>query len=259
MKHPKVLFYDIETSPIIAYVWNLFDQNIALNQIKQDWNILSYSAKWLGSPKIIYEDLRKSKNVHDDSALCKGLWQLLDEADIAVSQNGIGFDNKKAKARFILNGMAPPSSFKNIDTLKLARKHFGFTSNKLEYLSDKLCTKYKKLKHKEFPGLELWKGCLSGNLSAWKEMEKYNKHDVLALEEVYTRLIPWDSSINFNLYSDDVENVCKCGSKEFQRNGFFYTSVGKFQRFRCTRCGSESKDRTNQLSKLKKASLRNGG
>ena len=54
-------------------------------------------------------------------------------------------DNKKLNARFMLNGMQPPSSFRNIDTKILAKRYFGFTSNKLAYLTDKLCKKYKKL------------------------------------------------------------------------------------------------------------------
>lgn len=259
MKQPKVLFIDIESAPITGYVWNIWEQSLALNQIKTDWHLLSWSAKWFGQSKLLYQDQRKAKRVEDDSSLLKGVWKLLDEADIVVGQNSRKFDIKKLNARFIINGMQPPSSYKQIDTLVLARKHFGFTSNKLEYLSDKLCIKHKKLKHAKFSGFELWKECLAGNQAAWKEMERYNKADVLALEEVYTRLIPWDSTINFNLYSDEVENVCKCGSKDFKRHGFFYTSVGKYQRFKCLKCGSESKDRTNQLSKLKKAALRNGG
>jgi len=36
-KKPKILLFDIETAPILAYTWDIWDQNIALNQIKQDW------------------------------------------------------------------------------------------------------------------------------------------------------------------------------------------------------------------------------
>jgi hypothetical protein len=206
----------------------------------------------------MYDDQRNEKNIEDDKRLLKGIWNLLDEADVVVTQNGKKFDQKKLNARFIMNGMQPTSSFKHIDTCLIAKKHFGFTSNKLEYMSDKLCVKYKKLKHKEFPGHELWTECLKGNLKAWNEMEVYNKHDVLALEELCGKLIPWDSSINFNLYHDSEENECKCGSKEFGRNGFYYTNVGKFQRYRCKTCGAETKDRVNLFTDKKKASLRVG-
>lgn len=256
----RVLLLDIETAPMLGYVWGLWDNNVALNQIHSDWHVLSWSAKWLGdaASKTMYMDQRNAKNIEDDSKILKGIWNLLDEADIVITQNGKSFDHKKLNARFILNGMQPPSSFRYIDTLQLAKKHFAFTSNKLEYMTDKLCKKYKKLKHSTFGGFELWKACLAGNLKAWKEMEKYNKYDVLALEELYTKLIPWDNSINFNAYSSDSAPACTCGSKDFTKRGFFYTNTGKYQRFKCNKCGSETRDRENLLTKDKRKSLRAG-
>lgn len=254
----KILLFDIETSPILAYVWDLFDQNIALNQIVEDWSVLSWSAKWLGSAEVFYQDTRKEKNVRDDRRILKGIWQLLDEADIVITQNGKKFDQKKLNARFRIHGMQPPSSYKHIDTLQLAKKHFGFTSNKLEYMSEKLCTKYKKLKHKKYPGQEMWNECLKGNADAWREMEKYNKHDVLALEELYTKLIPWDSAVNFNVYHDDAVTRCTCGGTQFRSRGYYYTATGKFQRFKCLKCGAETRSRNNLFSKEKRQSLKAG-
>lgn len=245
----KILLFDIETSPLMVYVWGLWENNVSLNQVVEDWSVLSWSAKWLGEKQLMYEDNRKSKNIRDDKKLLKRIWELLDEADIVITQNGKSFDSKKLNARFIQHKMEPPSSYKHIDTKVLAKKHFGFTSNSLEYMTDKLCKKYKKLKHKNFPGQELWNECLKGNPKAWKEMEKYNKHDVLALEELYTKLQPWDASVNFNLYSKSEAPVCSCGSKDFQKRGFFFTNVGKYQRYRCKRCGAETRDRKNILDK----------
>jgi len=170
-----------------------------------------------------------------------------------LTQNGKAFDVKKLNARFIQNKFPPPSSFKHIDTAVIARRTSAFTSNKLEYLTDKLNTKYKKMKNS---GFSLWTRCLNGELSAWKEMEKYNKYDVLSLEELYNVLIPWDSSINFNSYTDTAQNLCKCGSKDFINKGYHYTSTGKFARYKCKKCGAETRGRTNLFSKDKKASLR---
>jgi hypothetical protein len=255
---PKVLIYDIETAPLLGYVWGLWENNVALNQIHTDWHILSWSAKWLGAPpnEVMYMDQRHAKNVEDDREILRTIWQLLDQADVVITQNGKSFDQKKLNARFVLNGFQPPSSYKHIDTKIIASKHFGFTSNKLAYMTDKLCVKYKKLDHAKFSGFELWKQCLAGNIKAWEEMETYNKHDVLSLEELYTKLIPWDNSVNFNLYTDECELTCKCGSEEFIKNGFYYTNVGKFQKYRCKKCGAEIRDKTNLFSKEKKDSLK---
>lgn len=255
---PRVLIYDIETAPILGYVWTLWNNDLGLNQIKSDWHLLSWSAKWLGDPpsKVMYMDQRNVKNIEDDTKLLKGIWKLLDEADIVITQNGKKFDEKKLNARFILNGFQPPSSYKHIDTKQIASKKFGFTSKRLEYMTDKLCTKYKKQKHKKFAGFEMWTECLNGNLKAWKEMERYNKYDVLSLEELYLKMQPWDNSLNPNLYTDDITYICSCGSSNIKKNGYAYTSTGKYQRYRCGDCGAEVKGRSNLFSTEKKKSLK---
>lgn len=255
----KVLVLDIETAPMLGYVWGLWDNNVALNQLKTDWYILSWAAKWLhDDPKnIMYADQSKAENIEDDKEMLKGIWKLLDEADICLHQNGNSFDIKKLNARFIQNGFPPPSSFRNIDTLQIAKSKFGFTSNKLEYMTDKLCTKYKKLKHDNFSGFELWKQCLAGNKDAWKAMKEYNCYDILSLEELYLILAPWDKSINFDVFHSDLENKCgACGSTEFSPRGFKYTNTGKFHRLVCDNCGKEITDKVNLLTKEKKKSLK---
>lgn len=247
MKGPKILILDIETSPIQAYVWGLYDQNVSLNQIKKDWGIISWAAKWLHEKDVMQMDVREKSEFF----ILRGIRTLMDEADIIITQNGKDFDIKKLNSRFIQKGVRPPSSYQQIDTKRLAKKHFGFTSNSLEYMSERLCKKYRKLKHKEFPGMELWTECLKGNKRAWDAMATYNKFDVLATEELYKKLIPYDNSINFNVYYGKDYAVCTCGSTSFSNNGYSYTSTGKYQRFECKKCGSELKARQNLIKNNK--------
>lgn len=255
---PKILVLDIETAPIVAYTWGTFDQDIPNNMIKQDWHLLSYSAKWVGDnpKKIIYADQRREKDVTNDKKLLEGLWKLIDEADIIVGQNSNKFDLKKINARFIMHGMQPPSSYKKIDTLVLAKKHFAFTSNKLEFLSDKLNDKYKKLDHAKYPGFAMWKACLAGDKNAWEEMKKYNCHDVLATEELYQKLVAWEKDLNFNAYHDELNHTCVCGGREFRNKGYAYTMTGRFNRYKCLKCGKETRGKENLLTKEKRRSLR---
>ena len=259
---PKILIFDIETAPIIGHVWSLWENNVGLNQIEKDWHVLSWAAKWLGDKpsKVMYMDQRKAKNIEDDKEMLRGIHKLLDEADICVSQNGKSFDSKKLNARFILNGFAPPSSYRHIDLKIITKRLFAFTSHKLEYMTSKLNKKYKKLKHEKFSGHELWTECMKGNIKAWKEMEKYNKYDVLATEELYHVVIPWDHTINFNVYHESFVTVCKCGSTDFQKNGYNYTPTGRYQRYRCSnpKCGAEIRSRDNELSVEKRKSLKPG-
>lgn len=253
---PKILVFDIETAPILAYVWRLFDQNVALNQIAKDWYVLAWAAKWIGSKEVFYHDQRNEKNMEDDSRIIKIIWSLLDEADIVLTQNGVSFDAKKLNARFVSQGLPPPSSYRHIDTKLIAKKYFSFTSNKLEYMTHKFNKKYKKLKHAKFSGFELWSECLKGNMQAWAEMEKYNRYDVLALEELYLNTLrAWDKSINFNVFSESFNTRCTCGSCEFKDKGFKFSNTGKFQKSVCKECGKEYVNKENLLSKEKRKSL----
>jgi hypothetical protein len=195
---------------------------------------------------VIYHDQRGKKDIENDKELTTILHNLLDEADIVVTHNGKQFDIKRINERIVIHGMRPPSSYKQVDTKVLAKNKFGFASNKLEHLANKLCTKNKKLKHSEFPGHELWTECLKQNPKAWNEMKKYNIADVLTLEELFLKLRPWDTSINFGVYLD---GACSCGSTKFHRNGFTYTNSGKYQRYSCAACGAEHRDSKNVLDK----------
>lgn len=252
MSKPRVLLYDIETRPLEVYTWGIYEQNVAPNQIVKDTHLLSWAAKWLGEKCVMYMDQRKAKDISNDKTIVQGLWDLLDEADIVITQNGISFDQKRVYARFIYHGMTPPSPSKHIDTKRIAKKNFGFTSNGLAYLSENLGD-VKKSEHGKFPGMDLWRECLRGNLAAWREMEKYNKRDVLALEAVYNRLRVWDTSISVAANRDGCRN---CGSHKLQARGYELTAGGKQQRYQCQDCGSWMKSGVNLLSKKESSAIK---
>lgn len=234
----KCLVFDIETSPIVAHVWGLRDQNISLNQIVKDWQVIAFAAKWLNEPSrnICYADTRKMPEKY----LLLNIWNLLNEADIVITQNGQNFDSRKLNARFIQYGMKPPKPYRHLDTYKIAKAAAEFTSHKLEYLTDKLCTKYKKLSHKKFPGMSLWNECLKGNVKAWEEMKRYNIHDVLSTEELYLKLQAWVPKTAPAVYNQN--GACKvCGKERLQKRGFEITTAAMWQRLHCAACGAWSR------------------
>jgi uncharacterized protein YprB with RNaseH-like and TPR domain len=219
-----------------AYVWGLKDQNIGLNQIVKDWDVMAWGAKWLGEPasQIQYMDRRNDPN---DKRILQAIWKLLDETDIVITQNGKSFDSRKLNARFIHYGMRPPSPYRHIDTYLVVKAAADFTSNKLEYLTNKLCKKYKKLSHSKFPGMSLWRECLNGNKQAWEEMKIYNIHDVLSTEELYEAVKAWGPKNMPKLYNSP--SVCSiCGSRA-QRRGTELKGKTLVQRIQCrnVECG----------------------
>jgi hypothetical protein len=259
MNAARIVTLDIETSPILAYVWGLFKQFVGLDQIVEDWRILSVTWKWLGDPKIHYTDTYeggKAKDVRDDTKLLLKLWKVLDEADIVVTQNGIAFDSKKINARFIELGLPPPSPYKQVDTMIEAKKIARFTSNRLAWLA-KVINGGEKDKHKEFPGFELWAECMKRNPKAWAAMKAYNPQDVIETEGVYIRLRPYIvGHPNVAAYNADETMQCpKCSSENMQRRGLALTQTGQYQRYRCGSCMGWSRTRYTENSLEKRRVL----
>ena len=144
----KCLVLDIETSPLLVYVWQLKDQYVDVSQLKEDSKIIAWGAKWLGASNTYYRDLR---DTHERSILLT-LRGLLEEADIVITQNGVTFDWRKINARFMLLGLKPIKNVRHFDTYVLAKRVAAFTSNKLSYLTDNFNVKYRKLTHKDLSG-----------------------------------------------------------------------------------------------------------
>lgn len=248
VSEPKIITLDIETAPLKSYHWGLWKENIGLSQIANEWTILSVAWKWLDEKVVHCLDTRGAPR--DDGELLLKLWTLLDEADIAITQNGIDFDIKKINARLIATGFTPYSPLRHIDTKVIAKKHFGFTSNRLEWMGKNIAGQ-KKSDHRKFPGFELWVECLADNPKAWNEMAKYNKQDVLATEALYLKLRPWvEGHPNLAIYGAagaKVEKCPKCGSPHIQMRGIAHTNTGAYQRMRCNTCGGWSRSRKTLL------------
>lgn len=239
---PKILIFDIETAPVKAYVWKMWKENIHLDQIISDWFCIAWSAKWLYSTTTMGEVLTPQEIQHeDDSRIMKSLWSLIDEADIVVTHNGNRFDIPRINARFIINGLEPTKPYFSIDTCQVAKKQFGFSSNKLDALAT-----YFNIDHKLHTDFDLWKNCMNGDQEALTYMLHYNKKDVIILEEVYLKLRPWIKNHPNIGNLQGQQTVCSaCGSDELKLipDKYYFTSVGKYPIFRCTKCGAISRGR----------------
>lgn len=254
---PKILVIDIETFPMEGYFFNQYTKYIPNEQITQSTTLASYAAKFVGEDVIYYNDVRKNKNVRNDSKLVKELKDLINKADFVLYFNGSRFDGPKISYRTLANHIIRAKSVQEIDPLKIAKKHLGFDSNKLEHLTGMLCVKYKKLKHAKYPGFSLWKECLAGNMEAWEEMELYNRNDILSLEELYIdHLAPFDDiTPNFASFHDSNIFRCNCGNDKFVPVGYHITKKSKFEKFQCTKCGKTHRSSENLHSKEKRKSL----
>lgn len=257
----RILVADIETSLMLVQVFNIRKTYVGVEDIVEDWNILSFAAKWYGTGPILYQSLRFQDKPANDFSLCRSLQHILSMADIVVAHNGKRFDMRKIRARMALNRMPPIPNVRVIDTLLEGRKQFGFTSNTLAYLSERFGPDgVRKVTHAKFPGKALWRECQKGNQEAWDVMEAYNIPDVLALEGVYRDLRPWyQGAQNLAIFKDphgvpEGEHSCpNCGGHNLQKRGTVYTQVNQYQRYRCNGCGAWSRGRTPLLSREERA------
>jgi DNA polymerase elongation subunit (family B) len=247
-KVPKVLLLDIETAPHKVFVWGLYSQDINPNDIEEPGYTLCFSAKWLGTKKITFHSV-----YHDGvNKMIKTIHQLMDEADIIIHYNGKKFDIPILNKEFLNHGLAPPAPYEQIDLLKIVQRKFRLASNKLDYVSQNLGLG-SKVEHK---GMSLWKGCMNGNKEDWRKMEQYNKRDVILLDKLYRRLLPWIDGPNFALYNERSDIQCvNCGSSHLQSRGVKLTRTMVYRRFQCQSCGKWMRARTNCLTKEKKKSI----
>jgi len=256
---PMILVMDIETAPIKAYMWSLWQQGVSLNAVVNNSYVLSWSAKWLGTQEVyadaLYYNPDYRAGTEDDSRMLLGIWNLLNDADMVVAHNGDRFDIKRLNTRFLLAGLPPPDPYKSIDTLKIAKRAFAFDSNKLEHLLSTCLGTHKD----DVGGFETWVGCLNGDRASWERMIEYNKQDVIKLEELYLHIRAWDkfhpSTATWG-GAAEVPVCTKCGSKEVHPTGKSYaTGSGVYAVWRCDSCGGTMRSRKTLLTTKQRDAL----
>ncbi len=238
----KVLYFDIETSPNLGFIWGKYEQNVIA--YVAEWDLIGFAYAW-GDGRV--QSMYPSKMagpatiLDNEGEIVRAAHELFDEADVVIAHNGDKFDIKKSNTKFIQYEMLPPTPVLSIDTLKIARQTFAFNSNKLDDLGEYLGLG-KKMKH---AGFDMWMGCMNGEQKYYTMMNKYNKQDVNLLRKVYKRLRPWMKN-HPNMLTDESQVSCvKCASIRLTRRGCKRTPGGiTYQQWQCKDCGGYSRSRT---------------
>jgi uncharacterized protein YprB with RNaseH-like and TPR domain len=249
--YPKILFFDIETSPILAYTFSLFKPMIGLDQIVERPRVICWSAMWGGTRKVLFRS-----EYHDDrDTMLREMRDLLDEADIVVGYNSTSFDVPWLNGEFAKEKIERPSPFQQVDLWRVNKSAFRLASGKLDFLAWHLLEE-RKVSH---TGFRLWADCIGTDEvrkeKAWRLMKRYALQDTRLLPPLYEALLPYITNVNMALYSGDLFACTGCSSRKLERRGFKYTTAGKYQRYQCLDCGSWSsdskRDDTTRLRALK--------
>lgn len=257
MTDHKILGLDIENSGCLAWVWDTGRQFVGIDQIERDWHILCWCAKWLDTDEVMWDSVWRQVgpegDLTDDRAVVENLAGLIEQADMVYGHNVINFDIRKVKARMMCHEMAPLPPLQVFDTYKQMSRVSRHASHKLDYLSQQLLGENKIKTDRE-----LWTRCEHGDPKAWRDMVDYCARDVQLTEEIYLRLRPWaDRHPNLSLLAaDGVPRCTRCDSDDLVRDGYYFTTVSVFQRWRCRDCGNRrNRSRISSLEKWQKEGL----
>lgn len=239
----KLLTVDIESAPSLAHVWQLWgQQHIGLNQLMEASHLLCAAWKWYGEDAVRFtlgQNYYKFANLlepSEHSYYMGPLFDAVNEADAIITYNGKKYDMPKLNSAFIEHDYDPPAPYQQIDLYQVVRKVFGWPSNKLDFVAQRLLGEGKK----QHEGHELWVKCMAGDPEAWATMRAYNEQDVVITEKLYDRLKAWiPAHPNVLLYTDDpAGRACPtCGSLDYQQRGTRQLATGIYVQYRCNKCG----------------------
>ena len=224
MKSPKILYFDIESAGV--------------NALRSDLGfVILFGYKWNyeKEARIIVID-RTNLRKFNDKILLQKASRVFTKADLVVAHYGSVFDRRFIQGRLLLNGLPPIPMTKMRDTCMIARSVANFSSNRLKHLTKILHLKHQKLDN-GWP--TAWLLAMQGDMKAIRGLAKYCKGDVLALEELYNRLLPFDNA-HPRIYNDDSCRVC---GGQVQHRGIMFVGERKYRRFVCTACGKWDRSR----------------
>lgn len=233
-KTAKILFYDIETKPLQAWLWSPGKQYVGHNQLVAEhsrFGIICVTYCWNdGKPaKCIdwgYEEQDTAKVVAEFDEVIK-------QADHIIGKNNKRFDDKMINAARMFANLPPMPEWAscNDDLEQQMRRFFRVPSQSLDYYSSQL-----GLGGKIKMCMQDWIDIVEKNVNGEKalaKMIKYGKKDVVDTRTLWNRLERYIQP-KFN----PIIRACdECGSHQRRKTGFAYTVSGKKQRYTCRACG----------------------
>jgi DNA polymerase elongation subunit (family B) len=240
MKNLRIILFDLESLPDLPEaikVWPGLSAYPGLTLKASISSVICAGWKVFGSKRVEcinawdYPEWRK--DINNDRKVVEAIAKVLIGADVVVTHNGKSFDWKFLQTRLTRHGFPPLPKLVHIDTKNECKKNLYLFNNRLQTAA-RFLTNTEKL---ENGGWDLWVQVWNREPKAMKLMEKYCKQDVVALEEVFKRLLPFVKLPNANMFTEQM--VCPtCSSDDLQRRGERLTIEKRFQRYQCNNCGA---------------------
>lgn len=217
-KKPKILFYDIETRPLLVWVWGLGEQVVRHHQLARggsSYGIICIAFAWNdGKPaKVLHWDYKKQ----DSGKVVREFDKIIRQADITIGKNSDRFDVKHINTQRLIHNLPPlPEWVDNTDDLeKQLRKYFKFPSQSLDYISKALGLGGKvKMEFQDWVDI-----VEKTNKASFLKMCRYNKKDVEDTRALWYRIQSHiKPKLNMATFHGDFR--CRnCGSKNLRKDG----------------------------------------
>lgn len=243
---PRIILFDIEILADLGRVMENMKRVYEGIGLKADIStVVSFGWKVLGDPKVHCINAwdfpkRWKKNTNDDYEVVKAAYEILSKADGAITHYGgrHNFDLDFINSRLAFHNLPPIPPMPHVDTCLVARGNLKLSSNRLDNLA-----RFLGVETKTQVDWSMWTGVSRRDPSACKKMSDYCKQDVIVLEKVYGRLLPFvTTGPNRNIFSNREKHLCpSCGSDHIIRKGDAVTCTATYQRWQCQKCGKWSR------------------
>lgn len=129
------VFYDIETTPLKAWVWRLGETVLRHGQLDDIYDGIDIICI-----TYCFNDGKPAKCLSDPDTMIQEFDAIVNKCDISIGKNSARFDVKHINTQRFLKGLPPVPSWTDCsdDLEAQIRKYFAFPSNTLDYLSKKL-------------------------------------------------------------------------------------------------------------------------
>ena len=239
-KDHSLVFFDIETSYMLARIWRTGEQYIGHEHIVKgtETRVISIQWKFEGDKKVSY--LTWDKNQCDKTMLRKFI-SIINDAKVAISQNGKAFDHKTLRERIKHHKLPALKEVIMLDALLLSRESFNSPSHTLDWRSEEygLGGKIKMI-------FQDWINVVELKLvKALRKMVVYGCKDVTDLQKVFWRELPYYKTMPLSfavLLKEPREHCPRCASRRQKRFDVYPTKVGNKKMMICRNCNHKWKE-----------------
>lgn len=232
-KDRSLLYFDIETRPMKAWIWHPGKQYVTHEQIAEESKVISIQWMFEGDAEVSWLTWDAKQ---DDREMLTKFREAIHGAKVAISQNGKSFDHKVLNWRMCVQNLPPMDRVTIFDTLTLSRAAFRPPSHKLDYRSKAYGLGGKLRMH-----LPDWIDVVERRPGALSKMVRYGCKDIQDLREIFWRELRYykklPAELTLLLNPKPEKTQCRmCAAK--RQSKFQVVPINKKNKefYQCQRC-----------------------